>query len=575
VQLGALDVRLLAVVALALAVCGDVRMREELLERGSPSGLMLLRLAVAVVLLLGGLGLQLVPARRRIGLLLLAAATVPCLSLLADSDASFAFSVGVVTLALTPVALAWLMLAAPVGRIARRIERDFIAVCACAMLLLGLAIALWPHVQALSWAARGFVVLLGGGTAALMVGRESRANAHGRRLLGPLVLVAVLYAATAVTFVVIHLLGSHETARYVLVIGNVCTAIAIPIAVLLGLAIERATLGRTLASFLSNLGTEAPEDVQAAMAHTLHDPELRIFYRRAGTSAFRDATDGHALPDLAPARLRTVIEGGQSAALVDYADDLAGQEDFLRAAATTALLSIEKERLAADLSAARSSLEASRLRLSTAADEERQRIQRDLHDGAQQHLIAMHLKLESALESLEVEPAHSAALLTDIGVELGETADDLRSLASTVFPPTLREFGLVTALASAIRTMGLSVHLESTSVGRQPLEVETQVYFVCLEGLQNIAKHCGPDVPATLSFWGVHRSLYFELRDTGPGFEPHAGPAGLGLENMHDRLASIGGWTLITSEPGHGTVVRGMAPTRPADPAMCPGGDRG
>jgi signal transduction histidine kinase len=571
--LGGLDVRVLAVVGLALAVCGDVRMRDEVLEHGSPDGLVLLRMAVVVVLLLGGLGLQLVPARRRLGLLLLAAASVPGLSLLAESDHSVAFTIGTVTLALTPVALAWLMLSAPTGRINSRLERNFIAVNACVMLVLGSAIAAWPHAHTLNWVGRVVVVLLSCGTAGLMIGRESRANPHGRRLLGPMVVLAVLYAAIALTFFAFHLAGSHETARYVLVIGNVCTALAIPIAVLLGLAIERAALGRTLASFVSNLGTEAPGDVQAAMARTLHDPELRIFYRRGETSGFLDA-EGRHLPDPAPARLRTMIEGAHSAAVVDYADELAGQEDFLGAAATTALLSIEKARLTADLSAARSSLEASRLRLSTAADEERQRIQRDLHDGAQQHLIAMHLKLESALESLEDEPAHSAALMTEIGAELGETAHDLRSLASAVFPPTLREFGLVTALASAIRTMGLSVHLESASVGRQPLEVETQVYFVCLEGLQNIAKHCGQDVPATLKIWGVHRSLYFELRDTGPGFEPLAGGEGLGLENMHDRLASIGGWTLIASEPGRGTLVRGMAPTRAADSAMRSHGDR-
>jgi signal transduction histidine kinase len=561
----ALDVRVLAVLGLALAVCGDVDVREAMLEQSSPNGLMLLRLGVAVVLVLGGLGLQFVPARRRIGLLLLAAASVPCLSLLAQSDSSITFTVGTVTLALTPVVLAWLMLAAPTGRINSRLERGFLAGCAGAMLLLGVSIALWPGVSELLWLARGVLLLVGCGAAALMVRRERRANAHGRRLLGPMVVLAVLYAAIVVTVFLILLLGSRETARYVLVIGNVSTAFAIPLAVLLGLALERMALGRTLASFVSSIGTGAPIDVQAEMARTLHDPELRMFYRRGGTPGFLDASGRHPLPDPAPSRRRTVIEGGSTAAVVDYDADLSGQEDFLRAAAITALMSVEQERLAADLSAARSSLEASRLRLSTAADEERQRIQRDLHDGAQQHLIAMHLKLESALESLDSEPARSAALLAELGAELGETAHDLRSLASTVFPPTLREFGLVTALGSAIRTMGLSVHLEATSVGRQPLEIETQVYFVCLEGLQNIAKHCGQDVAGTLNIWGVHRSLYFELRDSGPGFDRREAGGGLGLENMHDRLASVGGWVMVTGEPGVGTKLRGMVPLGPAN----------
>jgi signal transduction histidine kinase len=253
-----------------------------------------------------------------------------------------------------------------------------------------------------------------------------------------------------------------------------------------------------------------------------------------------------------------------SVAVVDLDANLADQEELIRATAKTGVIWLEKERLASELAASKSSLEASRVRLARTADEERRRIQRDLHDGAQQHLIGMHLKLELALEALAQDPSRSVALLAEVGDEMGETASDLRALASHVFPPTLSEHGLVDALASAIRRMGLAVSLEARGIGRHPGEVETQVYFVCVEGLQNIGKHGGPAVAATLRLWEVPRWLYVELRDWGTGFDPDSVDGGGGLQNMHDRLESIGGQLRVRSHPGQGTLIRGVVPLRRA-----------
>jgi len=557
------DLRVLILAGLALAAAGGERMGDLLVENGSLDAALGLRAAVTLALALGGIALQLSPRRRRVGRLLLLAAIVPFLSLLNALHQLVPFSIGALALSLTPALFSFLMLVLPTGRIDPPLERKFIDASLCMALLLGFAISVAPDDAALSWLPRGLTVVLAGGTAALLVRRASRANPRVRGLLAPMATLAVLYAAVTIVYVFGHALGSRETARSGLEIVNVATALSIPLAVLLGLAVERASLGRVLASFVSGLGREPASNVQAALAATLNDPMLRIYYRRDGTGEFLDAAGRRRLPAPTPSRRQTVIGGrGRPAAIIDYDANLSGQEEFLRAVAATALLRIEQERLVADLAAANSSLEASRLRLSQAADEERQKIQRDLHDGAQQHLIGMHIKLELAMESLEVEPARSAGLLVEVGEEIGETARDLRSVATQAFPPTLREYGLVDALASAIRTMGLAVHLEAQSIGRHPPEVETQVYFVCLEGLQNIGKHCGPDVAATLRIWAVRRWLLFELRDMGPGFEPDAVGGGLGLENMSDRLASIGGRLSVVGRPGHGTVVKGVVPSR-------------
>jgi signal transduction histidine kinase len=559
------DVRVLVLAGLALAAAGGEQMRESIVDDGRLDVALMLRTAVVVALALGGIAIQLSSNRQRIGRLLLAAAVIPGISLLNASHEFIEFSIGVLALSLTPALFSFLMLALPAGRIDSPLERKFVGASACAALLLGIAVSLAPRQAVPSWLMQGAAVVTAVGTALLMVRRAYRVNPRVRGLLAPMVTLAVLYGAVAIAYVIVRALGPLATARDGLQIANVATALAIPVAILLGLAVERMSLGRVLASFVSSLGKEPASNVQAAMAATLNDPMLRIYYRRDGTGEFVDATGRCRLPAPTASRRQTVIGGrGRPAAVVDYDANLSGQEEFLRAAAATALLRIEQERLVADLAAASANLEASQLRLSQTADEERQKIQRDLHDGAQQHLIGMHVKLELALQSLAAEPARSAGLLVEVEEQMDETARDLRSLATKVFPPTLKEYGLVDALASAIRTMGLAVHLEARSIGRHPPEVEMQLYFVCLEGLQNIGKHCGPGVAATLRIWAVRSRLFFELRDMGPGFDQSAVTDGLGLGNMADRLSSIGGRLTVVGRPGHGTVVKGVVPARMA-----------
>ena len=562
------DLRLVVLAGVALAAAGGERMHQAIVEHGRFEVALTLRVSVAVAMILGGIAIQLFSSQRRIGLILLAAAIVPCLSLLNATHPFVGFSFGWLALALTPALFSVSMLAFPTGRIDSPLERRFIGASLYAALLVGLAVSVAPGHTGPSWVLLASTLFITMGTALLIAGRASRVNPGLRGLFAPMVTLAVLYAGLTVAYVIAHELGWREAARDGYEIATLATALAIPLAVVVGRAIERMSLGRALAGFVSSLGREPASTVQVGMAETLNDPLLRIYYRDQETGEFLDTEDRRRLPAPIASRRRTVIAGrGGPDVLVDHDAELSGQQEFLRAAAATALLRVEREQLVAELASSRSKLEASHLRLTRAADEERRRIQRDLHDGAQQHLIGMHIKLELALDSLEAEPARSAGLLVEVGRQMGEAERDLRSLATHVFPPTLKEYGLVDALASAIRTMGLAVHLEAPSVGRQPPEVEMQVYFACLEALQNIAKHCGPEVTATLQIWTVDRQLCFELRDTGPGFERGTVGDGLGLENMADRLATIGGSLSVVGRPGEGTVVEGVAPLGPAQTA--------
>jgi signal transduction histidine kinase len=579
--------RLIAVVALGAAGAAWVGYTTAT-NPGAPPTLVAVPFRVAIVsaLILTGLFAHLPRRRGAMGRLLIGAGFFSCVWLLDASRDETIFRLSWVASVLAPAVLCYLMLAFPSGRIRSAPERSFILASTGLLGLLALAgLAVGPAALTAARGMSGFYVglpeahrelavivrvawlIVTSTTAVLVISRAVRANAHFSRLLFPMTLVAVAYAS--ITFG--HLVAGAEPSSSMidaLAIAGAMTALAIPLAIFAGLAMERLSLGQVLARFVAALGTDRASNVQRAMASTLNDPQLRIFYRREGSDAFVDA-DGlpQSPPGPRPSRRQTVVDcEGRSVAVVDFDANLADQEELVHATAKAGVIWLERERLASELAASKSSLEASRVRLAHAADEERQRIQRDLHDGAQQHLIGMHLKLALALEALPDEPARSVALLADVGDEMGETVSDLRALASRVFPPTLSEHGLVDALAAAIRRMGLAVTLEARGIGRHPAEVETQIYFVCLEGLQNIGKHGGPDVAATLRLWEVPRWLYVELRDWGTGFDPETVDGGAGLQNMHDRLESMGGQLRIRSHAGRGTLIRGVVPLRRARP---------
>ncbi|MBA3691572.1 MAG: sensor histidine kinase [Actinobacteria bacterium] len=204
-------------------------------------------------------------------------------------------------------------------------------------------------------------------------------------------------------------------------------------------------------------------------------------------------------------------------------------------------------------------LRASRQRLVAAQDEERRKLERDLHDGAQQQLVALTVQLKLARTVLDRDPAKAGEMLETLQGTAGDALEDLRDLARGIFPPLLADQGLAAALSSQARKAAVPTTVEGDGLGRYARDVEAAVYFCALEALNNVAKYAGA-TRALIHLAQGNGHLTFEVDDDGTGFDPAAKGFGTGLQGMADRMDAIGGELSIDSAPGRGTVVRGRVP---------------
>jgi signal transduction histidine kinase len=218
----------------------------------------------------------------------------------------------------------------------------------------------------------------------------------------------------------------------------------------------------------------------------------------------------------------------------------------------------------AELAERNEELQASRLRIVTAADASRRAIERNLHDGAQQHLVALAVKLGLARQiAQDGETETVLALLEGLRGDVQATIGELRELAHGIYPPLLRDRGLGEALRTAALRSALPCTVEVDLPGRYGEEVETAAYFCCLEALQNAGKYAGDGATVTVRVDSDETNLRFELVDDGAGFDPTTTVLGHGFMNMRDRLGAIGGQLEFESKPGVGTTVRAAIPARP------------
>ena len=204
-------------------------------------------------------------------------------------------------------------------------------------------------------------------------------------------------------------------------------------------------------------------------------------------------------------------------------------------------------------------LRESRARIVASGDAERRRVERNLHDGAQQHLVALAVNLRLTRDIIIDDPEAGVEMLDQLAEEVKETIQELRELAHGIYPPLLMDSGLVEALKAAANRSPLAVGVVAEGIGRYPTEVEAAVYFCCLEALQNAAKHA-PEATVELRLWEESGGLLFAVKDDGPGFDVEHATRGHGFVNMSDRLGAIGGTVRWESEPGHGAAVRGSIP---------------
>jgi signal transduction histidine kinase len=285
---------------------------------------------------------------------------------------------------------------------------------------------------------------------------------------------------------------------------------------------------------------------------------------------------GSLLPDpirLGDAATLPVFEVASRAVAVRHGDELLGaltlqkprnepltaaEDKLLQHLASQAGLVFRNGRLTAELQATIDELRASRRRLVGAQDAERRKIERNLHDGAQQQLVALTIQLGLLEESAD-DPGAVRQITPLLKEALRAALDDLRDLARGIYPPLLAEQGLVAALQAQVRKAPLPVLIEADSIGRYPQDTESTVYFCALEALQNITKYAGAS-QARIRLACPDSSLQFIITDDGAGFDPATARLGSGLQGMADRLAALGGSFHVRSTPGHGSTVTGQLP---------------
>jgi signal transduction histidine kinase len=340
---------------------------------------------------------------------------------------------------------------------------------------------------------------------------------------------------------------------------------------------KRATPYEVLTEFSERVGTSyATEDVLPRMAQVLGEgtgADAARIWLLVGNQ-FRAAAAWPA--DSAPAPAVKAGPGafevpGEAVTEVRDRGELLGALSLRMPASDP--MSPSKEKLAKDLAAQAGlvlrnvrlveDVRASRQRLVAAQDEERRRLERNIHDGAQQQLVALAVKARLARQLTERDPAKAAEVLGQIEAETQTALEDLRDLARGVYPPLLADRGLVAALEAQSRKSHLGVEVDADDLGRYPADVEATVYFCALEALQNIAKYAEAD-RTVIRLAQSNGSLSFEVVDDGRGFDADAVASGSGLQGMADRLAAVGGSLEIRSAPGRGTTVAGRVPVTAA-----------
>jgi signal transduction histidine kinase len=206
-------------------------------------------------------------------------------------------------------------------------------------------------------------------------------------------------------------------------------------------------------------------------------------------------------------------------------------------------------------------LRASRTRIVAASDEARRNVERDLHDGAQQYLVLLELKLGMLTKAVADDDLEAVAALTaEVREDLGRALSELRDLAHGIYPAVLESDGLPAALQAAAERSSIPVTVDSDGVRRYPQELEAAIYFCCLEALQNAAKHAGDGAKVSVRLGQDDGRVQFEVSDDGRGYDAAAMGPSAGLQNMADRIGALGGELRIDSTPGAGTTVRGSVP---------------
>jgi signal transduction histidine kinase len=575
---------LLAAVAALVALTGDMPHDVSLAERQA--------LIVAVPI---GVGLYAWRERThaRFGRLLVLAGYAWFLAALAGSSNEVLYSIGRVTGWFVEAGLIYLMLAFPSGRLTTRVDRLLVGIAFGVVTLLFLPTALvaesYPAPSPLSTCdadcpPNAFMVLgsepavlddlvvplrellVAALTLAVIVrlaDRIRRATGLLRRTLTPVLVFAIMRTLALGVAITLRGAGAGDS----LVAGaSAVIALGLPaicVGFLIGLLRWRLYMANSLVRLALGLpGLANPAQRRELIAATLTDPTVDLAFKRQEPGGGWVDVDGKptTLPRPADDREATLIlDEGEPVAAVVHAAALSEQRPFIEAVGAYAFVWDDNWRLAARVESSLKELRESRARILAAADDERRRIERDLHDGGQQRLVALRIRLELAEELMKDDPPRARRMLHRLGGDVDAALEELRSLAAGVYPSLLSARGLNDAIRTAALQSPLPTSVEVDGADRYSDEVETAAYFCCIEALQNVAKHA-PEASAVAISLSRNGDLRFEVRDDGRGFMPTEVVPGDGLMNMSDRMAAVGGELEIRSAPGSGTTVIGTIP---------------
>jgi len=338
---------------------------------------------------------------------------------------------------------------------------------------------------------------------------------------------------------------------------------------------ERATPYEVLSRFSEHVGeTYSGEDILVRMARLLAEgtgATSAAVWLRVGDEVRPAAmwpTNGGMATAIPLVRGEPPeVEGATAAVAVRHQRELLGLLTVTKP--PNEPLSSVEDKLVADLAAQAGlvlansklieELRASRQRLVAAQDEERRRLERNLHDGAQQQLVALAIRLKLARTTASKDLVEADRMLEHLEGDVTDALENLRELARGVYPPLLADQGLTAAIDAQSRRSTVPVRVEADGIDRYPQEIETAVYFCTLEALQNAAKYAEAG-EITVRLVEDHGELVLSVRDDGRGFDPAATPLGAGLQNMADRLAALGGTLIVRSRAGGGTTIEGRIP---------------
>jgi signal transduction histidine kinase len=515
----------------------------------------------------------------RIGPLMMAVGFAFMLQLIAWIPTDLTYTIGVFLFTeLWLVVLAHLFVAFPTGRLESTLDRRLVAGAYAWWLVSATLPLFFLDFRANGWRFGNAFLISSNNELAEAIGRAAslvttclalvflyallrhwrRATSAGRRVLAPVMWASVptvVWVTARVFADTLQVDPVRELAASPL--GTLAVS-TLPIGFALGLL--RSRLGRSrVGDLVVELGeAPAPGGVRDTLAAILRDPSLRIAYRVSGFDAYVDEAGRAVSLDHGTHAVTPIERGGEPIAALIHDPASSGDPELLRSAVAATRLAVENERLAAEVRAQLEEVRASRERIVEAGDVERRRVERNLHDGAQQSLVALSVAMRQLREEL---PEDSASVLAEpidrLHAELRVAIDELRELARGIHPAILTEEGIASAVASLADRPGVPVTIRAAPDGRFAETVEAAAYFVVAECLANVAKYASA-TRATVTILVSDGTLDVEVTDDGVGGADVE--KGSGLRGLIDRVEAVGGRLAIESPPGAGTLVRAEIP---------------